>query len=98
MGHQLNLEHPICDTDFENFFSGPLLYHFADMPSEMSIELSWTDLKGAILKFGFQLLVRIFFITPTVTIFPSFEIHLDNKPLDPVLLLARLVGTLLEID
>ena len=37
---------------------GPLLYHFADMPAEMSIELSWTDLRETILKFGFQILVR----------------------------------------
>jgi len=32
---------------------GPLLYHFADMPNESSIELSYEDLKKVILQFGF---------------------------------------------
>ena len=36
---------------------GPLLYHFADMPQECCIELSYDELKEAILKTGFVLLV-----------------------------------------
>ena len=36
---------------------GPLLYHFADMPHEMSIELSWEDVRQIIVKTGFEILV-----------------------------------------
>jgi carnosine N-methyltransferase len=32
---------------------GPLLYHYADMPNEVSIELSWEELKIIINKIGF---------------------------------------------
>ena len=46
-------------TNFIIILQGPLLYHFADMPSEMSIELSWADLRETILKFGFQFLVGL---------------------------------------
>ena len=49
-------------TIIRYFPLGPLLYHFADMPTEMSIELSWADLRDTILKFGFQMLVRHRFI------------------------------------
>eukprot|EP01012_Entosiphon_sulcatum_P034503 TRINITY_DN4376_c0_g1_i1.p1 TRINITY_DN4376_c0_g1~~TRINITY_DN4376_c0_g1_i1.p1 ORF type:complete len:431 (+),score=69.51 TRINITY_DN4376_c0_g1_i1:30-1295(+) len=37
---------------------GPLLYHFADQVSEkeMSVELSWADVRDVILQFGFQIL------------------------------------------
>ncbi|XP_062398703.1 carnosine N-methyltransferase isoform X1 [Sardina pilchardus] len=34
---------------------GPLLYHFENMANELSIELSYEDIKAAILKYGFQL-------------------------------------------
>lgn len=34
-------------------FSGPLLYHFADVMNELSIELSYEQLRVAILKIGF---------------------------------------------
>ncbi|XP_023930653.1 carnosine N-methyltransferase-like, partial [Lingula anatina] len=35
---------------------GPLLYHFADMPNELSIELSYEDVKKVILQLGFLIL------------------------------------------
>ncbi|XP_055055052.1 carnosine N-methyltransferase [Misgurnus anguillicaudatus] len=34
---------------------GPLLYHFENMANELSIELSYEDIKAAILKYGFVL-------------------------------------------
>eukprot|EP00300_Choanocystis_sp_HF-7_P001485 c11199_g1_i2.p1 GENE.c11199_g1_i2~~c11199_g1_i2.p1 ORF type:complete len:281 (-),score=56.02 c11199_g1_i2:140-982(-) len=34
---------------------GPLLYHFADSPNERSIELSWEEVKTAIILVGFEL-------------------------------------------
>ncbi|KAI5625269.1 carnosine N-methyltransferase isoform X1 [Silurus asotus] len=34
---------------------GPLLYHFENMANELSIELSYEEIKGTILKCGFQL-------------------------------------------
>ncbi|KAI4877090.1 hypothetical protein NFI96_031417 [Prochilodus magdalenae] len=37
---------------------GPLLYHFENMANELSIELSYEDIKGVILKYGFQLEVE----------------------------------------
>jgi len=39
--------------------TGPLLYHFADMPNEVSIELCYEDIhRIAEEKIGFQFLVR----------------------------------------
>lgn len=39
-------------------FAGPLLYHFADMPGEFSIELSWEDIRRiAEQEIGFEILV-----------------------------------------
>eukprot|EP01006_Ploeotia_vitrea_P052898 TRINITY_DN67737_c10_g1_i1.p1 TRINITY_DN67737_c10_g1~~TRINITY_DN67737_c10_g1_i1.p1 ORF type:complete len:542 (+),score=14.47 TRINITY_DN67737_c10_g1_i1:69-1694(+) len=35
---------------------GPLLYHFADQPNELSIELAWTDLRKIIEGFGFDII------------------------------------------
>ncbi|XP_066271052.1 carnosine N-methyltransferase-like isoform X2 [Branchiostoma lanceolatum] len=35
---------------------GPLLYHFADITSEASIELSYEDLRSVIQEFGFEIL------------------------------------------
>ncbi|XP_067123936.1 carnosine N-methyltransferase [Centruroides vittatus] len=35
---------------------GPLLYHFADIPNEFSIEPSYEEVKKIILSFGFQML------------------------------------------
>lgn len=37
--------------------SGPLLYHFADMPSELSIELCYEDVHRIAEEIGFQFLV-----------------------------------------
>ena len=34
---------------------GPLLYHFHDIKNEISIELSWEELRKVILKFGFEI-------------------------------------------
>jgi carnosine N-methyltransferase len=34
---------------------GPLLYHYADVQNEVSIELSWEELKIIILKIGFKI-------------------------------------------
>ena len=40
-------------------FAGPLLYHFADMPGEFSIELSWEDIRRiAEQEIGFEILVN----------------------------------------
>ena len=39
--------------------AGPLLYHFADMPGEPSIELSWQDIRRiAAEEIGFEIIVR----------------------------------------
>uniref|UniRef100_A0AAZ3S6V1 carnosine N-methyltransferase n=1 Tax=Oncorhynchus tshawytscha TaxID=74940 RepID=A0AAZ3S6V1_ONCTS len=37
---------------------GPLLYHFENMANELSIELSYEDVRVAILKYGFHLEVK----------------------------------------
>ncbi|XP_068594712.1 carnosine N-methyltransferase [Brachionichthys hirsutus] len=37
---------------------GPLLYHFENMANELSVELSYDDIKTAIMKFGFHLEVE----------------------------------------
>ncbi|XP_018615531.1 carnosine N-methyltransferase isoform X1 [Scleropages formosus] len=37
---------------------GPLLYHFENMANELSIELSYEDVKAAILQYGFQMEVE----------------------------------------
>ena len=34
---------------------GPLLYHFHDIKNEVSIELSWEEVRKIILKFGFEI-------------------------------------------
>lgn len=34
---------------------GPLLYHYADMPDEFSIEISWDELKHIIVGYGFEI-------------------------------------------
>jgi carnosine N-methyltransferase len=35
---------------------GPLLYHFADMPNESSVELSYEELRSVILSFNFEII------------------------------------------
>ncbi|XP_069555822.1 carnosine N-methyltransferase isoform X1 [Brachyistius frenatus] len=37
---------------------GPLLYHFENMANELSIELSYEDIRTAMIKFGFQIEVE----------------------------------------
>ncbi|XP_072289421.1 carnosine N-methyltransferase [Eucyclogobius newberryi] len=37
---------------------GPLLYHFENMANELSVELSYEDIRTAIVKFGFQIEVE----------------------------------------
>ncbi len=34
---------------------GPLLYHYENMANELSIELSYEEIKAVILKYGFVL-------------------------------------------
>lgn len=43
--------------------TGPLLYHYADMDTESSIELSWVELRSVIEKIGFTIDVRCTFCT-----------------------------------
>jgi carnosine N-methyltransferase len=33
---------------------GPLLYHYTDVPGEISIELSWEEVRHVILEIGFE--------------------------------------------
>jgi carnosine N-methyltransferase len=35
---------------------GPLLYHYSDVPREVSVDLTWAELRAAAPAFGFQLL------------------------------------------
>lgn len=47
----------------KNFFfvfvlKGPLLYHYENMANELSIELSYEDIKAVLLKYGFVLEVN----------------------------------------
>lgn len=35
---------------------GPLLYHFAEMPGEFSIELSYDELRSVIIEYGFEII------------------------------------------
>lgn len=37
---------------------GPLLYHYADMQEECSIELSWEEIRYILLNMGFEIKVR----------------------------------------
>ncbi len=37
---------------------GPLLYHYADMTSEVSIDLSYEEIKAALPYFGLRMVVR----------------------------------------
>ena len=49
------------DNHFSSYLIlGPLLYHFSDMPSEFSIELSWEDIRRvAVEEIGFEIVVRL---------------------------------------
>jgi len=37
---------------------GPLLYHYAEMETESSIELSWEEVRHIIIKVGFEIKVK----------------------------------------
>jgi carnosine N-methyltransferase len=37
---------------------GPLLYHYSDMPNEISIDLSYDELKAVMPNFGLRIVVR----------------------------------------
>ena len=41
------------------FITGPLLYHFAEMPNELSIELCYEDVHRIAEEIGFQFLVSV---------------------------------------
>ena len=43
--------------------TGPLLYHFADMPNESSIELGYAELRNIILSLNFEIVVSLFLVT-----------------------------------
>jgi len=47
---------------------GPLLYHFADMPNEPSIELGYAELKKLILSLNFEIVVSFSFADQTRTL------------------------------
>ena len=39
--------------------AGPLLYHFADMPNEFSVEFTWEEIRRiAVDHMGFEILVQ----------------------------------------
>lgn len=42
---------------------GPLLYHYSEVQSECSIELSYDELMHVIKKFGFEITVFYFWLT-----------------------------------
>ena len=42
-----------------SFHLGPLIYHFEDIPNEMSFELSYADLRSVVLSFGFRIEVEL---------------------------------------
>jgi len=43
--------------------TGPLLYHYADMPNEMSIELAYDDVRKVIQQVGFVIEVSSLIFT-----------------------------------
>uniref|UniRef100_A0A8C5MVV1 Carnosine N-methyltransferase n=1 Tax=Leptobrachium leishanense TaxID=445787 RepID=A0A8C5MVV1_9ANUR len=47
---------------------GPLLYHFENMANELSIELSYEDLKSVVLQYGFQIEMERNSVTSTYTV------------------------------
>ncbi|MGH0179511.1 UNVERIFIED_CONTAM: hypothetical protein FKN15_008786 [Acipenser sinensis] len=55
-----NPEFTMVAGDFLEIYTkpGPLLYHFENMANELSIELSYEDIKAVILKYGFQIEVE----------------------------------------
>lgn len=56
-----------------SFVSGPLLYHFEDIPNESSFEISYDDLRSVIESCGFKIEVRFLFIGRFSTSFRFFR-------------------------
>lgn len=49
----------VFHSHFHSIFTlGPLLYHFENLGNELSIELSYEDIKNVILQYGFHIEVR----------------------------------------
>ena len=56
---------------------GPLLYHFADMPGELSIELSWDEVhRIAESEIGFEILVSQY--KPADAIATVWDLRVNN--------------------
>ena len=54
----LHFRHVLMRAFVDTFVHlGPLLYHFADMPSEFSLEICWEDIRAAATKIGFKVRV-----------------------------------------
>lgn len=49
----------LVKVKISNVSSGPLLYHFENMANELSVELSYEDIRTAMVKFGFHIEVNI---------------------------------------
>ena len=45
----------LCAFFFFHLIKGPLLYHYADIPGEPSVELTWEELEPVIKAFGFEI-------------------------------------------
>lgn len=43
----------LISMHISHVFSGPLLYHFENMANELSVELSYEDIRTVMVKFGF---------------------------------------------
>ena len=55
--HTLVSVHRVCSV-----VVGPLLYHFADMSNESSVELSYEEVRKIITKFNFDIVVSVAFM------------------------------------
>ncbi|EPY77992.1 hypothetical protein CB1_001144030 [Camelus ferus] len=42
------------ETEKRGIVESPLLYHFENLANELSIELSYEDIKNVVLQYGFQ--------------------------------------------
>ena len=45
----------LCDSAALSFVAGPLLYHWAGQVNEMSVELSYEELRKVMLDIGFEI-------------------------------------------
>lgn len=45
-----------------HFSLGPLLYHFENMANELSVELSYEDIRAAMVNLGFHIEVSLILI------------------------------------